>query len=335
MLKCINPTTFFSWTRLTIRSTRLPGQSSVHAPASFGYIGALAYRKYTHVAFVAFPPTMLEHFLVFEDWTQQLGVCDIWAGNREHPSSLLPLCQPRARQLLRSKEDPLMPTITQYVAFLSSYINFMLQAIHHFAEWSQCCYSYNAMQLLFMLDTLNHSWLFWFGFGCNSMPLLEHPSDLWSPTVCVYCDSFFFFFSNMLSPQRCFITYKSVLVGSDSAASEGQVAVIQHTHTHSLYINLNAWRTEQVFVVVVVVFYPFHVFRLINRDIYWAQAQVSDTSAEDSGSPSSQHAPTLEFLDYQFAIFDFLFFCFQGWIDLTQHGESRWNSKSLKQWHDE
>lgn len=145
------------------------------------------------VAFVAFPPTMLEHFLVFEDWTQQLGVCDIWAGNREHPSSLLPLCQPRARQLLRSKEDPLMPTITQYVAFLFSYINFMLQAIHHFAEWSQCCYSYNAMQLLFMLDTLNHSWLFWFGFGCNSMPLLEHPSDLWSPTVCVYCDSFFFF----------------------------------------------------------------------------------------------------------------------------------------------
>lgn len=41
---------FFSWTRLTIRSTRLPGQSSIHAAASFGYIGALAYRKYTHVA---------------------------------------------------------------------------------------------------------------------------------------------------------------------------------------------------------------------------------------------------------------------------------------------
>lgn len=122
----------------------------------------------------------------------------------------------------------------------------------------------------------------------------------------------FFFFSNMLFPQRCFITYKSVLVGSDSAASEGQVAVLRHTHTHSLYINLNAWRTEQVFVVVVFFFYPFHVFRLINRDIYWAQAQVSDTSAEDSGSPSSQHAPTLhhclEFLDYQFAIFDILFF---------------------------
>lgn len=77
-------------------------------------------------------------------------------------------------------------------------------------------------------------------------------------------------------------------------------------------------------------FYPFHVFRLINRDIYWAQAQVSDISAEDSGSPSSQHAPTLhhclEFLDYQFAIFDILFFfvfCFQAWIDLTLHGESR------------
>lgn len=60
----------------------------------------------------------------------------------------------------------------------------------------------------------------------------------------------FFFFSNMLFPQRCFITYKSVLVGSDSAASEGQVAVIRHTHTHSLYINLNAWRTEQVLLLL-------------------------------------------------------------------------------------
>lgn len=76
-------------------------------------------------------------------------------------------------------------------------------------------------------------------------------------------------------------------------------------------------------------FYPFHVFRLINRDIYWAQAQVSDTSAEDSGSPSSQHAPTLhhclEFLDYQFAIFD-IFFSFSffrpGLISLYMASQS-------------
>lgn len=44
--------------------------------------------------------------------------CDIWIGNREHPSALLPLCQPCARQLLWSKEDPLLPTFMQYVAFL-------------------------------------------------------------------------------------------------------------------------------------------------------------------------------------------------------------------------
>lgn len=120
---------------------------------------------------------------------------------------------------------------------------------------------------------------------------------------------FFFLFKHAV-PSKV-LHHIQISVG---AASEGQVAVIRHTHTHSLYINLNAWRTEQVFVVVVVFFYPFHVFRLINRDIYWAQAQVSDISAEDSGSPSSQHAPTLhhclEFLDYQFAIFDILFFLF-------------------------
>lgn len=186
------------------------------------------------VAFVAFPPTMLEHFLVFEDWTQQLGVCDIWAGNREHPSSLLPLCQPRARQLLRSKEDPLMPTITQYVAFLFSYINFMLQAIHHFAEWSQCCYSYNAMQLLFMLDTLNHSWLFWFGFGCNSMPLLEHPSDLWSPTVCVYCDSFFFF--KHAVPSKV-LHHIQISVGGEWQCSIRRTSGCNTTHTYTQFIH--------------------------------------------------------------------------------------------------
>lgn len=31
---------------------------------------------------------------------ESFEACDIWIGNREHPSSLLPLCQPCARQWL-------------------------------------------------------------------------------------------------------------------------------------------------------------------------------------------------------------------------------------------
>lgn len=42
---------------------------------------------------------------------------DIWIGNREHPSTFLPLCQPCARQVPWWQGGPFTPTFIRYVAF--------------------------------------------------------------------------------------------------------------------------------------------------------------------------------------------------------------------------
>lgn len=147
MLKCINPTTFFFLDKVDHQEYKATG-SILRPCSSLIWIYRRVSIQKIHSCCTRARSTSLSlclwHLLHFHQLCLSISscsrtehsslACDIWAGNREHPSSLLPLCQPRARQLLRSKEDPLMPTITQYVAFLSSYINFMLQAIHHFAE---------------------------------------------------------------------------------------------------------------------------------------------------------------------------------------------------------
>lgn len=151
---------------------------------------------------------------------------------------------------------------------------------------------------------------------------------------------FFFLFKHAV-PSKV-LHHIQISVGGEWQCSIRRTSGCNTTHTYTQFIHKPECMKDRTGFCCCCFFYPFHVFRLINRDIYWAQAQVSDISAEDLGSPSSQHAPTLhhclEFLDDQFAIFDILFFgfCFfQAWIDLTLHGESRWNSKTLKQWHDE
>lgn len=126
---------------------------------------------------VAFPPTMLEHFLVFRGPNAAASsseACDTWAGSREHPSSLLPLCQPRARQLHRSEEGPLMPTFMQYVAFLSSYID-----PKSVAFWV-------ASQLLVVSDMLNHSWLFWFNLWMQRNAFVSRSKSIRISAVCVH-----------------------------------------------------------------------------------------------------------------------------------------------------
>lgn len=42
---------------------------------------------------------------------------DVWIGNREHPSTFLPLCQPCARQVPWWQGGPFTPTFIRYVAF--------------------------------------------------------------------------------------------------------------------------------------------------------------------------------------------------------------------------
>lgn len=65
-----------------------------------------------------------------------------------------------------------MPTFMQYVAFLSSDINFFLTD-KTFRKYTNLLSDPNsaanvaltvAMRLLFVLARLNHSWGFWFGF---------------------------------------------------------------------------------------------------------------------------------------------------------------------------
>lgn len=130
------PKYIFVW-RSCIRSTSLTPQSSITITEGFGsrlipHTGWHEEHRFLSSVLIS----SLWHCCIFtqlwpsvspwwEEWTQQLNswefeAWDIWIGNREHPSSLLPLCQPCARQWLGSKEDPIKPTFMRYVAFLSS-----------------------------------------------------------------------------------------------------------------------------------------------------------------------------------------------------------------------
>lgn len=143
---------------------------------------------------------------------------------------------------------------------------------------------------------------------------------------------FFFLFKHAV-PSKV-LHHIQISVGGEWQCSIRRTSGCNTTHTYTQFIHKPECMKDRTGFCCCCFFYPFHVFRLINRDIYWAQAQVSDISAEDSGSPSSQHAPTLhhclEFLDYQFAIFDILFFLFLFFSGLDW-SHSTWRVKVKQQ----
>lgn len=189
------PKYIFVW-RSCIRSTSLTPQSSITITEGFGsrlipHTGWHEEHRFLSSVLIS----SLWHCCIFtqlwpsvspwwEEWTQQLNswefeAWDIWIGNREHPSSLLPLCQPCARQWLGSKEDPIKPTFMRYVAFLSSDMEvfFFFETDKTFRKCTTCLCDPNlavdtaakCQQRAHRccLCSLSHSLWIRFGFHCN------------------------------------------------------------------------------------------------------------------------------------------------------------------------
>lgn len=120
-----------------------------------------------------FHPTMFEHFPLSRGSNvaaltpESFEACDIWIGDRQHPSSLLPLCQPCARQLIKGG-----PIYAHFCALCG--ISFLFRLFFNRQKHSENTPLFFvipnsaadiaakrqrwARKLLFELARLNHSW---------------------------------------------------------------------------------------------------------------------------------------------------------------------------------